>query len=107
MSETLPSRTPRKEVLAPPQESLRIEFADLGASVGSNLQLFDPAFDGPEGIADDKTAIGGLIQNEHHKTERRVPYLGDIPILGYPFRGIFENKRRTELVIFITPTIVR
>ncbi len=51
--------------------------------------------------------IGGLIQNERHKTERRVPILGDIPILGYAFRGVFENKRRTELVIFITPTIVR
>ncbi len=50
--------------------------------------------------------IGGLIQNERHKTERRVPVLGDIPVIGYPFRGTFENKRRTELVIFITPTIV-
>lgn len=50
--------------------------------------------------------IGGLIQNERHKTERRVPVIGDIPVLGYPFRGTFENKRRTELVIFITPTIV-
>lgn len=59
-------------------------------------------------IRDNTTVIiGGLIQNERHKTERRVPILGDIPILGYPFRGIFENKRRTELVIFITPTIVR
>jgi MSHA biogenesis protein MshL len=51
--------------------------------------------------------IGGLIQNERYKTERRVPFLGDIPVLGYPFRGIFTSKRRTELVIFITPTIVR
>lgn len=51
--------------------------------------------------------IGGLIQNERYKSERRVPLLGDIPVLGYPFRGIFTNKRRTELVIFITPTIVR
>lgn len=50
--------------------------------------------------------IGGLIQNERHKTERRVPVIGDIPVIGYPFRGTFENKRRTELVIFITPTIV-
>ena len=50
--------------------------------------------------------IGGLIQNEHYKTKRKVPILGDIPILGYAFRGVFDNKRRTELVIFITPTIV-
>ena len=51
--------------------------------------------------------IGGLIQNERTKTERKVPLLGDIPYLGIPFRGVFESKRRTELVIFITPTIVR
>jgi MSHA biogenesis protein MshL len=51
--------------------------------------------------------IGGLIQNERYKSTRKIPLLGDIPILGYPFRGVFENKRRTELVIFITPTIVR
>ena len=51
--------------------------------------------------------IGGLIQNEHYKTRRKVPILGDIPLLGYFFRGVFDNKRRTELVIFITPTIVR
>jgi MSHA type pilus biogenesis protein MshL len=51
--------------------------------------------------------IGGLIQNERYKTQRKVPILGDIPILGYPFRGVFDSKRRTELVIFITPTIVR
>jgi MSHA type pilus biogenesis protein MshL len=59
-------------------------------------------------IRDNSTVIlGGLIQNEHNRTERRVPILGDIPILGLPFRGIYDNKRRTELVIFITPTIVR
>ena len=51
--------------------------------------------------------IGGLIQNERYKTTRKIPVLGDIPILGYAFRGVFESKRRTELVIFITPTIVR
>jgi MSHA type pilus biogenesis protein MshL len=51
--------------------------------------------------------IGGLIQNERYKTQRKVPILGDIPILGYPFRGVFDSKRRTELVIFITPSIVR
>ncbi len=50
--------------------------------------------------------IGGLIQNERYKTTRKVPFIGDIPVLGYMFRGVFEKKRRTELVIFITPTIV-
>jgi hypothetical protein len=34
------------------------EFGDLGASVGSNLAYLDPAFDGPQGSTDDKTAFG-------------------------------------------------
>jgi MSHA type pilus biogenesis protein MshL len=50
--------------------------------------------------------IGGLIQNEHYKTTRKVPLLGDIPVIGYPFRGVYDDVRKTELVIFITPTIV-
>ncbi len=50
--------------------------------------------------------IGGLIQNERYKTTRRVPILGDIPGIGYAFRGVYDDTRKTELVIFITPTIV-
>ncbi|MCW5557170.1 MAG: hypothetical protein KIT22_04965 [Verrucomicrobiae bacterium] len=34
------------------------DFGDLGASVGSDLQYFDPTFDGPDGTSDDKTAFG-------------------------------------------------
>lgn len=50
--------------------------------------------------------IGGLIQNEHYKSNRKVPILGDIPVLGAPFRGVYDETRKTELVIFITPTLV-
>jgi len=50
--------------------------------------------------------IGGLIQNERYKTTRKVPVLGDIPGIGYAFRGVYDDTRKTELVIFITPTIV-
>jgi MSHA biogenesis protein MshL len=50
--------------------------------------------------------IGGLIQDESYKTVRKVPFLGDIPIIGRLMTGNYDNKRKTELVIFITPTIV-
>ena len=50
--------------------------------------------------------LGGLIQNERTKTVRKVPFLGDIPLVGHVFRGKFTTDRKTELVIFITPTIV-
>ena len=50
--------------------------------------------------------LGGLIQREKTKTVRKVPLLGDIPIVGRVFRGVFTADKKTELVIFITPTIV-
>jgi type II secretory pathway component GspD/PulD (secretin) len=50
--------------------------------------------------------IGGLIQDEKYRTVRKVPILGDLPIIGRLTTGTYDNKRKTELVIFITPTIV-
>jgi len=50
--------------------------------------------------------IGGLIETKNERTESRVPLLGDIPILGLPFRGVSNVKKKTELVVFLTPQIV-
>ncbi|MBM3848475.1 MAG: hypothetical protein FJ405_19600 [Verrucomicrobia bacterium] len=50
--------------------------------------------------------IGGLIQDENYSTTRKVPLLGDIPLLGRLMTGNYDNRRKTELVIFITPTVV-
>jgi MSHA biogenesis protein MshL len=51
--------------------------------------------------------IGGLIQEEFSDTERKVPILGDIPLLGRLFKGTYTVKTKSELVIFISPKIVR
>jgi len=51
--------------------------------------------------------IGGLIQEESSETERKVPLLGDIPYLGRLFKGTYTAKRKSELVIFISPKIIR
>ena len=51
--------------------------------------------------------IGGLIQEESSETERKVPILGDIPYLGRLFRGTYTAKRKSELVIFLSPKIIR
>ena len=51
--------------------------------------------------------IGGLIQEQMSETERKVPILGDIPFLGRLFRGTYQAKTISELVIFITPRIVK
>ncbi len=52
-------------------------------------------------------AIGGLLQNNITTTISRFPGLGDIPILGTLFRSSNFQRQETELIIIVTPTIVR
>ena len=50
--------------------------------------------------------IGGLITTTRVTTDNRVPWLGDLPIIGVPFRGQSTSNKKTELVVFLTPQIV-
>ena len=51
-------------------------------------------------------AIGGFITTEDEKTSTKVPWLGDIPLLGSLFRHSSTDRVDKELLIFITPRIV-
>lgn len=51
--------------------------------------------------------IGGLMQTQKQKTENKVPVLGDIPLLGWLFKHKVTSDAKTELLIFLTPTIVK
>lgn len=50
--------------------------------------------------------IGGLITHNEALTETKVPYLGEIPLLGQLFRNETRTDRITEMVVLITPHIV-
>jgi type II secretory pathway component GspD/PulD (secretin) len=50
--------------------------------------------------------IGGLIESKDTLTNSKVPFLGDLPVVGLPFRGTTDLKTKTELVVFLTPQIV-
>ncbi|NAW67610.1 type II secretion system secretin GspD [Photobacterium halotolerans] len=52
-------------------------------------------------------ALGGLIQDETNENESKIPILGDIPILGHLFKSNNTSKGRTNLMVFIKPTIIR
>jgi pilus assembly protein CpaC len=52
-------------------------------------------------------AIAGLMNNTLNSTMHKIPGIGDIPILGYLFRSRAYQKNQTELVVMITPVIVR
>ena len=50
--------------------------------------------------------IGGLLTSRETDQTRKVPLLGDIPVLGWLFTSRSKSKSTTDLVIFITPTIL-
>lgn len=50
--------------------------------------------------------LGGMITTLDDVTERKVPWLGDLPVLGRLFRHDIAKERRTELLIFLTPRVI-
>lgn len=51
--------------------------------------------------------IGGLIQDRATKTVKKIPILGSLPIIGWLFRDTETTKQKTNLLLFLTPYIIR
>lgn len=59
-------------------------------------------------INNDQVAVmGGLMEDEISKTTSGIPLLMDIPILGNLFKNISDTTRKTELVIFLHPVVIK
>jgi len=52
-------------------------------------------------------ALGGIFQQQRTQSAKQVPWLGEIPLLGALFRQQLHEQKKRELVIFITPRLVR
>jgi len=59
-------------------------------------------------LGDGQTAVlGGILETERRDTEKKVPYLGDVPVLGHLFKTTGKVDNKDELLIFVTPKIMR
>ncbi len=60
-------------------------------------------------VVDDGSIVvlGGLLQDEYSGNEQRVPGLGSVPILGNLFRSEARNRRKTNLMVFLRPVVLR
>ncbi len=56
---------------------------------------------------EDTVVLSGLIRDEVEETITKVPLLGDIPILGWLFKNSKSIVQKTNLLVFITPTIIK
>lgn len=52
------------------------------------------------------TAVGGLIKEVESEQESRIPILGRLPLVGWFFRSTERIKKRTELIVMITPHVI-
>ena len=59
-------------------------------------------------LHDGETAVlGGLLTDKEIKSENKVPLLGDLPLVGWLFKGANVKKEKRNLLVFITPTIIK
>ena len=91
---------------------VRVEVSDVGERVMVGRQSFD-AFNVRDAettavLQDGQTlVIGGIITDNRRKTRIGIPLLMELPVLGPFFRTDLERSERTELVILITPRVIR
>jgi type IV pilus assembly protein PilQ len=87
-------------------------FTDVQASSLSTAQtkVFDAISRGASTLVRVKNGqtlvLGGLLQSTETKVVRKVPFLGYIPLIGWLFTSLQNDRRNSDLVIFITPTVV-
>ena len=81
------------------------DFANTGARGDPSIQRKEAQTEMM--VKDGDTAvIGGIYTREDTSNVKKVPFLGDIPVLGRLFRFTSSTKKRSEMLIFLTPRIV-
>ncbi|MBK6535220.1 MAG: hypothetical protein IPF99_38550 [Deltaproteobacteria bacterium] len=87
------------------------EISEVGASAGGQLGAVTINRRTAKTVVvvrDQNTVvIGGLIRNTDTNTETRIPILGDIPILGALFRNTTRATQRSNLLLILTPYVIR
>jgi type II secretory pathway component GspD/PulD (secretin) len=69
-----------------------------------NVRSADTVVVTPDGQT---VVIGGLMENRKSSSESKIPFLGDIPLLGNLFKRKMKAADKNELLIFLTPHIVK
>jgi type IV pilus assembly protein PilQ len=87
---------------------IEVEKSSLGAVTANNVTTMEKKAKTQVLLADGETTVlGGIYENETVKITEGVPYLQDIPLLGWLFKKKTDQYTKKELLVFITPKIVR
>ena len=82
------------------QIALEIQPQVLGESAGEKKGLTLKLQEGTTVV------VGGLFKSVHVEATRKIPLLGDLPLLGFAFRLQGQRLRETEIIVFLTPKVI-
>lgn len=89
-------------------DALSATVAGTGSSSDVGVALSNRHVENTVVVANGHTVvIGGLIGELDSTQEAKVPFLGDIPVLGWLFKSTTATTRRVNLIIMLTPNIIR
>jgi general secretion pathway protein D len=107
-----------KPFISPSSETIRMEFKQTVKQI-SNTKV-PSSFEGRvQPLATrsietnvvlsngDTAVIGGLMKDEETENVKKVPLLGDLPIIGWFFKSKESNKKKVNMLVFLTPKIIR
>ena len=82
---------------------------DVSSATGGNVPSIDTREIVTQVLVNDgqTVVLGGILETEDRDTVNKVPYLGDIPGLGVLFKSKSKRENKNELLIFVTPKILR
>jgi len=91
------------------QVHLTPEVSEISGFTASNDPIFNTrTLDSIVELRDGQSfSVAGLLQSNNQKVQKQLPWIGDIPILGTLFRSSSYQKNETELVVIVTPRLVR
>lgn len=96
-----------KSDVAPEAEGIPVSVSSTGAVVRSPRYNITSAQTTVSTASGETIVLGGLITRSEQTIDRRVPYLSNVPVLGWMFRYDQYLAKRTELLIILTPHVVR
>jgi type IV pilus assembly protein PilQ len=90
------------------ENNSRGDVVNFGASLGSPPAINKKRAETQVLIKEgERLVIGGVTNSTFIETERKIPLFGDIPILGWLFKAKSNDDKTSELVVFITPSLLR
>ncbi|MCX7978449.1 MAG: type II secretion system secretin GspD [Bdellovibrionaceae bacterium] len=108
-----------KPFISPASESIRMEINQVVKQLTSGLNLPKALADNSQPLASrniktvivvnngDTAVLGGLMKDNEIERVSKVPLLGDLPIIGWLFKSRELSKEKTNMVVFLTPKIIR